>query len=133
MPSSDAPPGLPCGVWTLSEQSRHAVVLEVYTHAAYAYLVEEEDGIVSHVWLFNRGSMPLGSDADLPPSMPADNIDAAAYRPPTCLQEVRCLGTLAGDRWDIYVGARRIASLDVGEPVGRSQFVLAASGLARTP
>lgn len=117
------------GQWKLWSDAQYSVVLDVLEHVAFAYLLDDEGHILSHVWLTNFDSAaPIGEDD--PPQMPESNIFPSAETLPesvtlisTSYVESRCV-------WVIRWGQRSIAELGLDDPVGKSSSVVDGSTLA---
>ena len=126
---------LKTGAWRVAEGFDVYVIVEVYPHAAYAYLWAKSGGIRSHVWLFNCEAEGTASeerqDDAVPPEMPANNIRDTADVP-LSIDDISCVFNVIASTWDLYWAGHKMAVLSEKERPGRSALVKVSNELANT-
>lgn len=120
----------PSGEWKLFE-GRYSVILESGGRSAYVYLWHREEGVKSHVWLFNRAGAVSKADEQFPPSLPPELIDWQVFSLPDSVNSISCSPTGDGSSFEISWGGRAVARLFLDQKIGMSIFVKRDSKYAR--
>lgn len=122
-------------------ESRFEVVVEDDGDVCYGYLVDDNKGIISNVWLYNHKFVernPLSRRLSSRPALNRNsNIDQpASFDPIEALTDVNVSWEMSGDnrrpRAKIFIRKQLIAILDAKSEVGWSRFTTANSVISRT-
>ncbi|MDO3434492.1 hypothetical protein QWJ46_17585 [Rhizobium sp. CBN3] len=120
------------------EGTGYSVIIEDDGAKGYAYLLDSEGGIVSDVWLYNRGPAPEAVDwsdpSKLPFSNPAEFVSNVDFRPIASASELLVQWQQSADRLieaQLWVRGQLFAILQQGVAPGRSRLAAKDGPLAR--